>query len=677
MSSPPPSPSLLLPVTSSPLATTTTVASLLPTPGSSVAPVPAVLTPQEVSGVLLRDLTQAVQEIHMFLAGSYGSHTAAPSIATTAPPWLPWQPPPQAAFAMLAEPLQLSSITTTAQPWLQWPPSVSSAAQYGTPYDGTATTSFPSASPPSQGVHIQQIKSPPLPIRFNSDETEAFTPSRGLRQGDPLSPYLFLICAKGLSSLLAHEEAVGGIQGIRVCRSAPSVSHLLFANDSLILMMADMLNDTSLKNALDLYCSSSGQLVSDAKSSVFFSPNTLVEVRVEVCTQLNIVSEAISDKYLGLPSKVGIDRSDSFQYLVDRVCALINSWMSKILSISGKEMLLKAVAQAIPVYAIIMAGMKTFKEGAIWRVGDGASTDIWKDQWIPTSHDRRKVQELIDPISGSWDEQFLREIFWPVDAERILQIPLSSHGQSNFISWHFSKSGCFTVRSAYHITWKSEYRTWARMNVGAGRVDPHPVWKVLWDRTVPPKVNVFNWRVLHGTIPCYCTLSDRHLSTPVICPVCGNEPEDLRHMLFACERAKAVWKELGLETSIANAAAHERSGSYAMDVPSMEALALLQGLRLAEHLGIYALVVESDSQEIVQAMKDPSEYRALAAVVTDDCRQVLSSFGRATIVHCARESNGVAHWLARTSYRRQLNEVWQEHPPDFLIPSLVSDMIIV
>ena len=78
-------------------------------------------------------------------------------------------------------------------------------------------------------------------VWFNGDETKAFTPTRGLRQGDPLSPYLFLICAEGLSSLLAHEELIGGIQGIWVCRSAPSVSHLLFADDSLILMRADRL----------------------------------------------------------------------------------------------------------------------------------------------------------------------------------------------------------------------------------------------------------------------------------------------------------------------------------------------------------------------------------------------------------------------------------------------------
>jgi hypothetical protein len=95
-------------------------------------------------------------------------------------------------------------------------------------------------------------------VRFNSEETKMFTPTRGLRQGDPLSPYLFLLCAEGLSSLLLFEEEVGGIYGIRVCRNAPLVSHLLFADDSLILMKADMNNVTSLQRALDTYCANSG-----------------------------------------------------------------------------------------------------------------------------------------------------------------------------------------------------------------------------------------------------------------------------------------------------------------------------------------------------------------------------------------------------------------------------------
>jgi hypothetical protein len=106
-------------------------------------------------------------------------------------------------------------------------------------------------------------------VWFNSEETETFTPTRGIRQGDPPSPYLFLICAEGLSSLLAYEEMTGGIQGVRVCRNAPSVSHLLFADDSLILMSADLSNATALRSALEMYCASSGQLVSEAKSSIF------------------------------------------------------------------------------------------------------------------------------------------------------------------------------------------------------------------------------------------------------------------------------------------------------------------------------------------------------------------------------------------------------------------------
>ena len=87
-------------------------------------------------------------------------------------------------------------------------------------------------------------------VRFNNTETDEFFPTRGLRQGDPLSPYLFLLCSEGLSSMLAFEEEVGGIEGIKVCRNAPSISHLLFADDSLILMRANNQNAVTLKKGV-------------------------------------------------------------------------------------------------------------------------------------------------------------------------------------------------------------------------------------------------------------------------------------------------------------------------------------------------------------------------------------------------------------------------------------------
>lgn len=132
----------------------------------------------------------------------------------------------------------------------------------------------------------------------------------------------------------------------------PSIPNLLFADDSLILMKANMENAQTLKRILDLYCAASAQLVSLDKSSIFFSPNTNVNVKAQICALLDIMTEALNDKYLGLPSKVWMDKTDCFQYLIDRVMQRVNGWKERQLSLGGKEILLKLVAQAIPSYAM-------------------------------------------------------------------------------------------------------------------------------------------------------------------------------------------------------------------------------------------------------------------------------------------------------------------------------------
>jgi hypothetical protein len=138
-------------------------------------------------------------------------------------------------------------------------------------------------------------------------------------------------------------------------------------------MKANAANATTLRNVLNTYCASSGQLVSDPKSSIYFSPNTDAEDKDAVRSILNIHSEVLSEKYLGLPSQVGMDRSDCFQYLVDRVCKIISGWNEKNLSMGGKEILLKAVAQAIPTYA-----MSVFKiPKGIWKEIAAAIARFW------------------------------------------------------------------------------------------------------------------------------------------------------------------------------------------------------------------------------------------------------------------------------------------------------------
>jgi hypothetical protein len=98
----------------------------------------------------------------------------------------------------------------------------------------------------------------------------------------------------------------------------------------------------------------------------------------------------------------------------------------------------------------ILEGLKTFKRGHIWRVGDGTKINIWTDHWIHTSASRkvvtdrgrcilRTVDELINPMTGTWDEDLIKYIFNPFDVQQILRIPLSQNLENDFIAWNKSK----------------------------------------------------------------------------------------------------------------------------------------------------------------------------------------------------------------------------------------------
>ena len=135
--------------------------------------------------------------------------------------------------------------------------------------------------------------------------------------------------------------------------------------------------------------------------------------------------------------------------------------------------------------------------------------------------------------------------FWPVDAERILQIPLQYNAFDDFVAWNFTKSGYFSVRLAYHCEWMHQYGGRAsRAMQGTSR--PNPVWGILWKLNVPAKIKKIGWRLLHGLIPVRAVLANHHIGTNGICPLCKQGPEDTVHLLFSCVQARDVWLKLGL-----------------------------------------------------------------------------------------------------------------------------------
>ena len=96
-------------------------------------------------------------------------------------------------------------------------------------------------------------------------------PTRGIRQGDPLSPFLFLLNMQGLHGLIQQATRVGGIKGFSLCRRGPELSHLLFADDSLLFCRATPEECDKVLGNLDCYEEASCQNVNKNKTSIFFS----------------------------------------------------------------------------------------------------------------------------------------------------------------------------------------------------------------------------------------------------------------------------------------------------------------------------------------------------------------------------------------------------------------------
>ena len=154
-----------------------------------------------------------------------------------------------------------------------------------------------------------------------------------------------------------------------------------------------------------------------------------------------------------------------------------------------------------------------------------------------------KVCELIDPILKIWNVQALKTHFIPMDCEQIINIPLTTRRQQDFLAWHYEKSGVFSVRSAYRMlvnNWKTR-NGWIEHNAGRSDVRAEQKeWTDLWNVKVPSKVCVFLWRLVKQSIPIGDVRHHRNMAQNSNCSICGGQ-DSWRHSLLECNMAKCVW----------------------------------------------------------------------------------------------------------------------------------------
>ncbi|XP_043693124.1 uncharacterized protein LOC122643575 [Telopea speciosissima] len=398
------------------------------------------------------------------------------------------------------------------------------------------------------GLIMECLSTVSYTLLVNGVEKGSFFPSRGIKQGDPLSPFLFILCSQVLSTVIEEAEQQDLVSSIRVRSRAPPISHLMFADDCLLFSETNTSNIRNLHHCLEVYCAASGQEVNLSKSSITFSPNTTATTKRRISRILKIKYGEGPSKYLGLPTNFGVSKADLFRDIGSRISSRIQGWKQRLLSTAGKEILIKTIkANERKVQWISWTRLFRAKEkgGLGFRDPLLHNRALLAKSYKPNGVTEEKVQDLIDLQNHSWKIETLQCLFSPREVTAILAIKLPVFPSPDTLIWGGDKKGIFSVKYAYHLSCNIRDQQQA-LNSSSSRTHswdlvPSSTWKLIWNCQSYPKIKSFMWKACAQGLPTSENLIKRQMQVDLLCRRCGSCNESMDHILFECQYAKAVW----------------------------------------------------------------------------------------------------------------------------------------
>ncbi|VFQ89694.1 unnamed protein product [Cuscuta campestris] len=187
-------------------------------------------------------------------------------------------------------------------------------------------------------------------ILINGHHTKAFKPKRGLKQGDPLSPLLFILASEAFSRTIKKETASGSLSPYYLGMHYTPITHLAFADDLILFTKGDSPTVTRIKMLLSDYEDCSGQQINRGKCSFYIPKKTPLATQSRIQTILGMNKGSLPFKYLGIQIHHGINRKPYCHDILNLFDSKLKGWYHKLLSQSGRLTLIKHVLNTMPTH---------------------------------------------------------------------------------------------------------------------------------------------------------------------------------------------------------------------------------------------------------------------------------------------------------------------------------------
>ncbi|XP_071722530.1 uncharacterized protein [Rutidosis leptorrhynchoides] len=392
-------------------------------------------------------------------------------------------------------------------------------------------------------------------ILINGEPSAEFKPTRGIRQGDPFSPYLFIIMTNILSTLMRKAIQDETIKGIRLNPTCPTLSHLLFADDAILFLDGTIREAQNVSNVLNQYCYVTSQAINLNKSRLFVGKSCPPHLKQNLASELRVAITEHLGKYLGIPANLGKTKKQMFAWMLTRVERKLEGWKEKLISKAGKEILIKAIIQTIPQYQKKAIDhhradrvFHIIEPATGWKIGDGKTIKIHEDLWLPTrrligpanKEEPRLVADLIESDSKKWNVNRVTALFQENIANEILAQPLCLHSRPDKLVWTANKSGIYTIKSGYNRMHSSATHP-NNQQLSPSYQTPKLLWPTIWKLPTSPKIRFLIWNICNNSLTTKENLHRRKMIPDLLCQICGQAPETMERLFILCGWTKIVW----------------------------------------------------------------------------------------------------------------------------------------